>query len=172
MKIKQRWFQPSDPGLFAPGRFPVFNLNVPEGRYYGFPVFSVPGFKIGRFHHLEEDTLPDRVDREVRARDEEVLRAAVSRYFPKANGPTMVLRTFLFANSPDEHFIGTHPEHPQVGFAAGFSGHGFKFCSVVGEIMADLATGGKTRHDIRLFARRRDAVATAASPAQPLSRND
>jgi len=153
------WFQPSDPGLFAPGRFPVFNLNVPEGRYYGFPVHSVPGFKIGRYHHLEEDTSPDRVDREIHARDEEVLRAAVSRYFPEANGPTMALRTCLFTNSPDEHFIlGMHPEHPQVSFAAGFSGHGFKFCSVIGEIMADLATTGGTRHDIRLFDPRRGAV--------------
>ncbi len=164
------WFQPSNPELFSPERFPVFNLNVPEGRYYGFPAYSVPGFKIGRFHHLGEATPPDGVDREIHARDEEALRAAVSRYFPEANGPTMALRTCLFTNSPDEHFIiGAHPEHPQVSFAAGFSGHGFKFCSVVGEIMAELATQGETQHDIRLFSPQREVV-TAHEPSAHLTR--
>ena len=58
----------------------------------------------------------------------------------------------MFTNSPDEHFIiGLHPELPQVSLAAGFSGHGFKFASVIGEIMADLAVEGTTRHDIGLF---------------------
>ena len=137
----------------------MFNLRVPEGRYYGFPVYGVPGFKIGRYHHLDEHTAPDEVDRHVYPQDEEVLRAAVSRYFPHANGPTMALKTCLFTNSPDEHFIlGLHPEYPQVSLAAGFSGHGFKFCSVVGEIMAELATQGETRHDISLFNPRRVAV--------------
>ena len=84
--------------------------------------------------------------------DEAVLRSCVERYFPEANGPTMALKTCMFTNSPDEHFIiGTHPDHPQVNFAAGFSGHGFKFCSVVGEIMADLAVNGATSHDRSLF---------------------
>jgi hypothetical protein len=58
----------------------------------------------------------------------------------------------MFTNSPDKHFIiDLHPEYPQVSFATGFSGHGFKFASVVGEIMADLADWGRTRHDIQLF---------------------
>ena len=157
------WFQPFEPDLFTPARFPVFILKVPEGDYYGFPVHSapsgVPGFKIGRHHHLKEHTSPEGVDRVIHRHDEDVLRAAVSRYFPKANGPTMALKTCLYTNSPDEHFIiGQHPEYPQVSLAAGFSGHGFKFCSVVGEIMAELATKGETRHDIRLFSPGRDAI--------------
>ncbi len=160
------WFQPTRPELFSPERFPVFNLNVPEGRYYGFPTHSVPGFKIGRYHHLDETTAPDEVDREIHTRDEAVLRAAVSRYFPDADGPTMALKTCLFTNSPDEHFvIGLHPEHPQVSFAAGFSGHGFKFCSVVGEIMAELATAGGTRHDIRLFGPQRSGAGMSTGVA-------
>jgi glycine/D-amino acid oxidase-like deaminating enzyme len=58
----------------------------------------------------------------------------------------------MFTNSPDEHFIlDMHPETPRVAIAAGFSGHGFKFCSVIGEIMADLVTGGGTRHNIAPF---------------------
>jgi sarcosine oxidase len=146
------WLQPDAPDLFAPALFPVFNLEVEEGRYYGFPVFAVPGFKLGRYHHLEEATEADTVDRAVRPRDEEVLRHCAARYFPHGNGPTMALQTCLFENSPDEHFIlDTHPDYPQVSMAAGFSGHGFKFCSVIGEIMADLAERGDTDHDIALF---------------------
>ena len=59
----------------------------------------------------------------------------------------------MYTNTPDEHFvISLHPDHPQVAIAAGFSGHGYKFCSVVGEILADLATEGSTRHPIDLFS--------------------
>src|SRR6185312_4726248 len=59
----------------------------------------------------------------------------------------------LYTNSPDEHFIlDLHPETPLVSIAAGFSGHGFKFCSVIGEIMADFALeGGCDRFDLNLF---------------------
>ena len=63
-----------------------------------------------------------------------------------------MLKACIFTNSPDEHFIIDRlPKSPQVGIAAGFSGHGYKFCSVVGEIMADLAMRGETGHDIGLF---------------------
>jgi len=88
----------------------------------------------------------------VDGRDEEVLRAAVRRYFPGAGGPIMTLKTCLFTNSPDEHFIvDSLPDHPQVIVAAGFSGHGFKFATVIGEILADLAQDGHTRHDTSMF---------------------
>ena len=147
------WFQPTRPEHFTSESFPVFNLLVDEGRYYGFPVFATPGFKIGRYHHLDEVVDPDAMGHGVTRRDEEVLRACVSRYFPDADGPTMALKTCMFTNSPDEHFvIGRHPDHPQVSFAAGFSGHGFKFCSVVGETLADLATEGSSEHALELFA--------------------
>jgi sarcosine oxidase len=92
------------------------------------------------------------MDRGCYPQDEEILRVPISRYFPDADGPTMGMRTCLFTNSPVEHFIlDLHPEWPQVAIAAGFSGHGFKFCSVVGEIMSDLAVDGSTRWDINLF---------------------
>jgi sarcosine oxidase len=150
------WFQPRRPELFALDRFPVFNLVVPEGRYYGFPVFGVPGFKLGRYHHLAEAVDPEKLDRECYPSDEAILRSFAERYFPDGAGPTMALKVCMFTNSPDEHFVvDRHPTYPQVSFAAGFSGHGFKFCSVIGEIMADLAEAGATRHDISLFRRNR-----------------
>ena len=146
------WFQPRRPELFARDRCPVVVGEFEEGVYYSLPVFGIPGFKIGKFHHLNEATTADGVARETRDEDEQVLRQAVSRYFPDANGPTLSLRTCMFTNTPDEHFIiDALPGSPNVFVAAGFSGHGFKFCSVVGEIMADLATTGETAHDISLF---------------------
>ena len=146
------WFQPLRPELFRPDTFPVFGIVVEEGRFYGFPSFGVPGFKVGRTHHLEQQVDPDLVDREIHPEDEEVLRDFTSRYFPQAAGPALALKTCLFTNSPDEHFIlDVLPGYPQVSVAAGFSGHGFKYSSVVGEIMADLAQNGETRHDIDLF---------------------
>jgi sarcosine oxidase len=145
------WFQPLRPDLFIPERFPVFNLLVEEGRYYGLPVYGVPGFKVGRYHHFEENVDADRIFRECYPRDEEVLRVFTERYFPEGAGPTMGLRVCMFTNTPDEHFIlDLHPEHPQVCIASPCSGHGFKFSSVVGEIMADLAERGETRHDISM----------------------
>lgn len=146
------WLQPEEPSLFTPEVFPVFSAFFEEGRYYGFPVFGIPGFKIGRYHHLEEVADPDHVERNVTQEDEDVLRAASARYFPKANGTIMTLKTCLFTNTPDEHFIiDTVPGYPQVAVAAGFSGHGFKFASVVGEILGDLSINGKTRHNIELL---------------------
>lgn len=146
------WLQPHNLARFRPDAFPVFNLLVEEGRYYGFPVHGVPGFKFGRYHHLEEVVDPDDHDREPRPEDERMLRAFAARYFPEGEGPTMSLVTCLFTNTPDKHFlIDVHPEYPQVSFASPCSGHGFKFASVVGEIMADLAEHGGTRHDIDLF---------------------
>jgi sarcosine oxidase len=140
------------PEHFRLGAFPVFNLEAPEGRFYGFPVYGIPGFKFGKYHHRHEQVDPDRVDRECHPEDEDVLREGIRRYFPNADGPTMTLKTCLFTNTPDEHFIiDRHPEFPQAYIASCCSGHGFKFCSVVGEIMADLALEGVSRHDLSLF---------------------
>jgi sarcosine oxidase len=150
------WFQPLRPELFDPACFPVFNLVVEEGRYYGFPVFQVPGFKLGRYHHREERIDADEVNRACEPEDEAILRTFTERYFPDAAGPTMALKVCMFTNSPDEHFIiDVHPELPQVVLAAGFSGHGFKFCSVVGEILSDLSIRGAARHDIDFLRLRR-----------------
>jgi sarcosine oxidase len=147
------WAHPLRPERFGVGRFPVFNLEAPEGRFYGYPIHAVPGFKLGKYHHRRERVNdPDRMDRSCTLADEEILRDAIRRYFPDADGPTMAMKTCLFTNSPDEHFIiDFHPESRQIALAAGFSGHGFKFCSVIGEIMADLAVDGSTRRDISLF---------------------
>jgi sarcosine oxidase len=147
------WLHTLKPELFVPERVPVFNLIVEEGRYYGFPVFGIPGFKFGRYHHLEEEGDPDELDREPNERDERVLREFAERYFPDGAGPTSSLKACLFENTPDEHFLlGLHPEHDNVVVAGGGSGHGFKFASVIGEIAAQLAQGETPPLDIGLLS--------------------
>lgn len=146
------WLEPLRGELFTPERFPVFNLIVDEGKYYGFPVYGIPGFKFGRFHHLEEDVDPDEIDRSPNERDEAMLRQFAEKYFPDGAGATSSMKACMFTNSPDEHFIIDRlPDASQVVVGAGFSGHGFKFSSVMGEILADLALEGATRHDIGMF---------------------
>jgi sarcosine oxidase len=162
--------QPARPELFQPHNFPVFNLLVDEGRFYGFPVFGVPGFKFGKYFHLNETGRADEIDRQPHDHDEQLLRSFAERYFPDGCGPTMDLQACMFTNTPDHHFvIDVHPDYPQVSIASPCSGHGFKFASVVGEIMADLADKGFTRHDIALFRLDRLGPRTGHRSGRPVS---
>lgn len=146
------WLQPTEPERFDAAAFPVFVHDTDDGHYYGFPRHDVPGFKFGKFNHFEETVDPDQMNREPRSKDEEVLRAYAERYFPEGAGPTMRLATCMFTNTPDGHFIlDTLPDKPQITVGAGFSGHGFKFASVIGEILADITIDGKTDYDTELF---------------------
>jgi sarcosine oxidase len=86
----------------------------------------------------------------------EAMAAAAASHFPTLPGTFLRGKTCMYSNTPDEHFvIARHPGHEAVTVAAGFSGHGFKFVTVVGEILADLATTGTTAHPIGLFDPRR-----------------
>ena len=146
------WFQPSRPEIFEPERMPVFNLILDGDHFYGFPSHVIPGVKLGRYERQGESGNPDGISREPTIEDEGRLRELAGRYLPAGAGPTVALKTCLFELSRDEHFlIDRHPDSPAAVVGAGFSGHGFKFCSVVGEILADLAIDGATSHDIGLF---------------------
>lgn len=143
------WLQPQEPAQFMPENYPVWNLQVEEGRFYGLPVVKVPGFKFGRYMHRQQDVDPDAMNREPEPEDETLLREFANNYFPQGTGPTMGLATCMFTNTPDGHFvIDRHPEYPQVVFGAGFTGHGYKFAPVIGEVLADLASEGRTEHPI------------------------
>ena len=74
----------------------------------------------------------------------------------------------MYTTTPDQHFvIARHPRHERVTVACGFSGHGFKFVPVVGEILADLALTGTTQHPIDLFDPRRPAMTPACTDGLP-----
>lgn len=149
------WLETKKPEWFTPQAFPVWNAQVDEGRYYGFPEFNIngdtPGMKFGRWHHRHEIVDPDTIDRNVYPEDEALLRQFGEKYFPDGAGKTLNMKVCMLTNTADEHWImETLPDMPQVSVAAGFSGHGFKMASVIGEIMADLAQHGTTEHDISL----------------------
>jgi sarcosine oxidase len=147
------WLEPEQPELFMPARLPVFIMQTADdNRYYGLPQFEIPGFKLGRYHHFEERGPADQLDRTPHADDEQMLRDYARQYFPAGAGRALRMTGCLFENTPDEHFIIDRlPDLPQVVVGGGGSGHGFKFCPVIGEILADLATAGETAHDITLF---------------------
>jgi len=109
------------------------------------------------FFRAGEPTTPQTVDRVVRPAEVAALRRRAAEVFPGLTGPAVAATVCLYTTTPDEHFvIGPHPAHGNVVVACGFSGHGFKFVPVVGEILADLATTGATRHPIALFDPTRD----------------
>lgn len=147
------WTIPSDPAAFQPSRFPVFTMETLEGLYYGFPDHDSEGFKIGKHHHRRERVdNPDELDRKIHEEDEAVIRNAVRRYFPRANGRTKRAVACMYTNTPDGHFIlDHHPDEPRAFVAAGFSGHGFKFCSVVGKLMSQFCLNQQPTWEIDRF---------------------
>lgn len=159
------WVWPKTPAAFEAGTLPVWMVDRLDGTlYYGFPMMTQsPGLKLA-LHAPMRPTEPDRVDREVTPEDEETFRPCLRRFLPSANGPLLALRTCLYTNSPDGHFIvDRHPQHDRVLVAAGFSGHGFKFASVVGDVLADLAQNGATRQPVEFLGLHRLTGTRAAT---------
>ena len=151
------WFDPKG-GIeaFLPDRFPIFIWEPEDGNaFYSIPAHDGPGggVKVAFFRADGTPADPDTIDREVHDHEVGFMREYLARYVPDLDGEFLYAKTCMYTNTPDEHFvISTHPEYPQVAVAAGFSGHGFKFCGVVGEILADLVTRGETSRPINLFS--------------------
>jgi sarcosine oxidase len=150
------WFEPAGGlDLFVPERFPIFIWEPDDGNmFYGFPAQDDDrGVKAAFFRAGGVPTDPETIDREVREEEVDFLRGYLAEHVPDLAGRCLDAKACMYTNTPDEHFvISPHPEHPQVAVACGFSGHGYKFCGVVGEILADLAIEGSTRHPIDLFS--------------------
>ena len=148
----QFWFEPAARAeYFDVNRCPIYLWEYrPDCFFYGFPDLG-EGVKVGR-HHEGEITDPEKVRREVAPEEVEAMRALLRRFMPDADGPLRATSVCLYTNTPDSHFlIDVHPDHPQVVMASPCSGHGFKFSSVIGEILADLLTEGQTSFDLSCF---------------------
>ena len=165
------WFEPlGGVGPYTADRHPIYIHEDAAGtQIYGFPAIDGPdrGAKVAFFRRGQACT-PDTIDRTVHDDEIEAMRRQADRLLPGL--PTLFLdaATCMYSNTADQHFVvAQHPEHDNVTVACGFSGHGFKFVPVVGEVLADLATTGTTAHPIGLFEPRRPAL--AAVPAQSLS---
>jgi len=165
------WFAPSQPALTGPDRFPVFLLDAdadpaagtPADVIYGFPDFAGTGVKAAS--HLLGRTLEtaDEARQDGEAADARRILDVVGRLIPAAAGPVKQLKTCIYTSTPDADFIvDTHPSDPRIVLASACSGHGFKFASLLGEVLADLAITGSTPYDISRFA-----LARLKKPVRP-----
>ncbi|HEY7356774.1 MAG TPA: FAD-dependent oxidoreductase, partial [Ktedonobacterales bacterium] len=143
---------------FLPGRFPIFIWARPNSSIYGFPAIDGPagGIKIATEDYTKATT-PNTVDRAVSG---EEIRAMYEQHiasgFPDVGDTCVKAVSCLYTATPDEGFVlDTHPEHPQVIIASPCSGHGFKHSAAIGETLAELVIGGKSRIDINRFSLRR-----------------
>jgi sarcosine oxidase len=146
------WFEPrGDADSFGPTRCPIHLWQFDRDRFfYGFPDKGA-GVKLA-FHHGGETTTMDGLRRDVTMEEVEEVRTAVRRFVPAADGRVLASVVCLYTNTPDGHFwIDRHPGRSNVLIASPCSGHGFKFAPVIGEIVADLVEGRKTRFDLGLF---------------------
>lgn len=147
------WTRPLDPVPFSEQHFPCWLIvdHDKPGGYYGFPVHhwgseqTAGGFKLA-YHYPGDATDPEKVDRTIRTSDTDHLIDFQDRFLPGTKGQVLATKTCLYSNSQDEHFVidRLKGDLDRVTVAWGFSGHGFKFVSVVGEILADLSMSGKT----------------------------
>ena len=150
------WFAPSD-GIerYRAPHFPVFIWEDPTGaQLYGFPACGTTedGVKIAFFRNGSPAD-PDALDRAIHPGEVEHIRDYLSTRIPALPGSYLRGLACTYTTTPDENFLlATHPAHPQVTVAAGFSGHGFKFVPAIGEIIADLVRDGETSLPIDLFA--------------------
>jgi sarcosine oxidase len=156
----QAWFAPAT-NEYAAGRFPPFLLDRAglPAPLYGFPDFG-DGVKAA-FHAHGDVTDPAQFDRATdRATDIDPIVQAMEQWMPGAAATLLASKPCPYSLSPDGHFIvDRHPDHPGLILCGGFSGHGFKFAPVIGEICADLALEQGSRHEIEFLSLRRFARA-------------
>jgi len=150
------WFEPRGE-IDAFARLPVYIVDDTDRMYYGFPYDPGNGLKMAGLH-FGDRVDPDTVDREPSVRDEERVRAWLRRRMPLADGERRRAQVCMYTNSPDGQFI-IDREGP-VAYASACSGHGFKFASAVGEILADLTISGRSSLDIGFLSSDRLASGT------------
>ena len=152
------WFEPRAEEE-ALSRLPVYIVDSGHGHgCYGFPYLADQGLKIAT-HGLGTPADPDTVDRDAHPSDETPVREFIRRHLPVADGPVREAKICMYTVTPDEHFIVDVAG--SAAYASACSGHGFKFASVMGEILADLALDARTRHPIGFLSASRFATVRA-----------
>lgn len=156
------WFSPVERAeYFTAERLPVWIVDSQEaGHFYGFPTHGVPGFKLGRLREHPVDIVdPDLLRREPDRVDEADMRSFLRQCFPDANGPVLSMQACFFENSPDRApIIDELVADEGLFVVGGFSGHGFKYASVMGEIVADLVERREQPFDLSPFSLKRFAL--------------
>lgn len=146
------WFEPLQPAYYAPDRCPVFFLESEDDACYGFPDFAGTGVKAASHRKGAYLSSADDLAQDGGAADEAQIRRMLALAMPDANGPLRAMRTCMYTRTPDEDFvIDRSPADPRIVLASPCSGHGFKFASMIGEVLADLALGKTPANDISRF---------------------
>jgi len=156
------WAATSD--VYRPERgCPGFLFETPTGIFYGFPQLDQRGVKVAEHTGGIAVDDPLSVQREIDPEDQQRVRSFALRHLPELSGACVDHSVCMYTMTPDSHFvIDRHPEHPQVMFAAGLSGHGFKFAPVLGEALADMALGTNPQNDLSFLALARPALTLPA----------
>jgi len=157
--IKQvvAWYQPAQGFLARPERMPCFLSDEGgDGSWFGFPQIGADGVKIGRHCHFREPIDPNQPNPDITDADTALLDAFAARRMPEVATVRVKSITCRYTMLPSEDFlIDLLPDDPDIVVCSACSGHGFKFTSVIGEILADLALDGGTDLPIAPFAFRR-----------------
>jgi sarcosine oxidase len=155
------WFRPSDPEVVRLGRLPLFIVEAEDDVIYGVPDFAGTGVKAASHQSCGVIADPDAVRPEVTAGEIAQVERSLRRFIPAASGPAVRTETCVYTRvTRDEDFIiGPDPDWPHVILASPCSGHGFKFASIIGEVLADLALTGATDKPIDRFSPARFGVA-------------
>lgn len=139
------WYDFPQISNFKPGAFPTFYVQLENAGFYGFPAINELGLKVGEHQSLDEQENPDKINRNLQPDDEPPILSFLNKMFPGLQPVRQKFSICMYTLTPDHHFIlDHHPGFERVIIGAGFSGHGFKFAPVVGEILADLAVEGRT----------------------------
>ncbi len=139
------WMASGENQYFLENDFPPFAIDRDDGRFfYGFPAIDGDGVKLGE--HTGGADLENAFDPAPPPADETAgVKDFLREFMPGAPREFSQEKPCLYEMSPDGHFvIDTHPADKRVCFAAGLSGHGFKFAPVIGGALADLAISGET----------------------------
>ncbi len=147
------WYRPENGFVTNPVRMPAFlRDDTDNGTFFGFPEIGPDGVKIGRHAHFMESIDPDQPNAPVNERDLALLDEFAARRLPGMNGRRVNAVTCRYTMLPGEDFLLDHlPGEDRIIVASPCSGHGFKFTSVIGEILADLAIQGETDLPIAAF---------------------
>jgi monomeric sarcosine oxidase len=140
------WFEVEPGAYLARDGFPAFLAERPEGVFYGFPVLDDWGLKAAEHTGGAAAPDPDALDRDERPEDSAGVREFLRRQLPRCRGRQTRFCVCMYTMTPDAHFVvDRHPERAGVAFAAGLSGHGFKFAPALGEILAELTLEGRAQ---------------------------
>ena len=155
LRCQPMFFRPTNEVNHSAGAMPIFIFhrggNIHDA-VYGIPDHDNVGVKAA-FHGGQEVNHPSEVNYTPDSETVEAVRAINRHYIPGiAEGELLESRICLYTMTPDLDFIiDHHPQHKHVIVAGGFSGHGFKFSTLIGSILSDLALEGSTEHDLSLF---------------------